>query len=152
MIFYHFTELYNLDHPEDGRTILKEGLKPNGKKGMPPLDAVWFTTEADPEFMFAGDDGKLDPNWKRDCARIKVVIPSTDKRLMKWETWLQQQSLVSLDGRLFHPSEMINAIYAHNLMSYKFYYVYFGSIPSSEFRLVDHADPQRRAESERSGM
>jgi hypothetical protein len=72
--------------------------------------------------------------------------------MMKWETWLQQQSLVSLDGRLFHPSEMINAIYAHNLMGYKFYYVYFGSIPSSEFRLVDHADPQRRAESERSGM
>jgi hypothetical protein len=152
MILYHFTEFYNLDHPEDGRTILKEGLKPNGKKGMPPLDAVWFTTEADPEFMFAGDDGKLNPNWKRDCARIKVVIPSTDNRLMKWETWLRQQSLISLDGRLFHPSEMINAIYAHNLRDYKFYYVYFGSIPPSEFRLVDYADPQRRVETERSGV
>jgi hypothetical protein len=57
MILYHFTDFYNLDHPEDGRTILKEGLKPNGKKGMPPLDAVWFTTQADPEFMFAREDG-----------------------------------------------------------------------------------------------
>ena len=65
MILYHFTSFYNLDHPEDGRTILKEGLKPNGKKGMPPLDAVWFTTEADPEFMFAGDDGKLNPRLEK---------------------------------------------------------------------------------------
>jgi len=48
MILHHFTELYNLDHPEDGRTILKEGLKRNGKKGTPPLDAVWLITEADP--------------------------------------------------------------------------------------------------------
>ena len=148
MIFYHFTALYNLDHPEDGRTILKEGLKSNRKKGMPPLDAVWFTTEADPEFMFAREDGTLNPDWKKDCARIKVVIPSTDKRLMKWETWLREQSFVLFNGRVFLPSEMINAIYAHNLMGYKFCYVYFGSIPPSEFRGVEYADPQMRAETE----
>jgi hypothetical protein len=141
MILYHFTAFYNLDHPEDGRTILKEGLKPNGKKGMPPLDAVWFTTQADPEFMFAKEDGTLDADWKKHNARIKVVIPSTDKRLMKWETWLREQSFVSFNDRIFLPSEMINAIYAHNLMGYKFYYVYFGSIPPSEFRVVEYEWP-----------
>jgi hypothetical protein len=148
MILYHFTALHNLDHPEDGRTILKEGLKPNGKKGMPPLDAVWFTTQADPELMFAKEDGTLDAGWKKHNARIKVVIPSSDKRLVKWETWLREQSFVLFNGRVFLPSEMINAIYAHNLMGYKFYYVYFGSIPPSEFRVVEYADPQMRAETE----
>jgi hypothetical protein len=114
MILYHFTELYNLDHPEDGRTILKEGLKPNGKKGMPALDAVWFTTEADPEFMFAGDEGKLNPDWKKDCARIKVVIPSTDDRLMKWETWLRQpderadrEAIQGTRSRIYNPSSYV---------------------------------------------
>jgi hypothetical protein len=33
-------------------------------------------------------------------------------------------------------------------MGYKFYYVYFGSIPPSEFRVVEYADPQMRAETE----
>jgi hypothetical protein len=148
MILYHFTDFYNLDHPEDGRTILKEGLKPNGKKGMPPLDAVWFTTQADPEFMFAREDGTLDTDWKKHNTRIKVVIPSTDKQLMKWETWLRKQSVVLFDGRVFLPSELINTIYAHNLMGYKFYYVYFGSIPPSKFRVIECADPQMRAETE----
>ena len=98
--------------------------------------------------MFAREDGTLNPDWKKDCARIKVVIPSTDKRLMKWETWLREQSFVSFNDRIFLPSEMINAIYAHKLMGYKFCYVYFGSIPPSEFRGVEYADPQMRAETE----
>ena len=89
---------------------------------------------------------------KKAALDIKVVIPSTDKRLMKWETWVGEQYVVLFNARIFLPSETINAIYAHDLMGYKFYYVYFGSIPPSEFQLVDYADPQRRAETERSGV
>ena len=33
MILYHFTDFYNSDHPEDGRTILKEGHQAEWQKG-----------------------------------------------------------------------------------------------------------------------
>jgi len=80
MILYHFTEFYNLDHPEDGRTILKEGLKPNGKKGMPPLDAVWFTcpfrkSYPDVLMMQPGQDGNGDNDpGPLDCTMQRRIF------------------------------------------------------------------------------
>ena len=146
MILYHFTDIYNLHHPEDGGTILKEGLKPNGKKdGVPPLDAVWFTSESDPQYMFRCADGALD-RWKTDRARIRVVIPSTDKRLVKWETWLRKQRVVEMpDGRLLRSSDMISRL----IVGWKSYYVYFGAVAPTAYRAVEYADPEMRAEIER---
>jgi hypothetical protein len=152
MILYHFTDLYNLHHPEDGRTILKEGLKPNGikrccKDGMPPLNAVWLTSQSDPHYMFGCDDDTPDPEWKTNRVRIRVAIPSTDKRLLKWETWLRRQTFVIMsDGRLLLPSEIIDCFSASNLTDYKFHYVYLGVVPLSKFRAVEYADPQKRTD------
>jgi len=99
MILYHFTGFNNLvadpsDPSGERLTIWPEGLKPNPPLNcdyrMPPLDVVWFTSESDPKYMFAHDD-ELNIEWKKTMARITVVIPSTDKRLMRWETWVRKQ-------------------------------------------------------------
>src|SRR3954447_26052018 len=83
MKLYHFTEIKFLK--EEG-TILKEGLKSSTQypaaDDPPPHGVVWFTSESDPVWWW--DDGRMN-----DC-RITAIIPSTDKRLIRYEKWLRK--------------------------------------------------------------
>jgi hypothetical protein len=136
MILYHFTKFYFL---ENGGTILKEGLKPSigEEDNLPPHGAVWLTTDEDYEWH-EGKSSQLD-----DC-RIRLAIPSHDRRLVHWPKWLCKHSpetiyllLVACDcGRDHRPS--MNATY-----------VYFGPVPLTHFRAIEYADPVKRAAFER---
>ena len=121
------------------------GLKPKGNPWCPPLGVVWLTANADPEFMFARDDGTLDPEWKTGVlrCRITVVIPSTDKRLMRWEKWLRKQHSIQLPNR--KPLSVEQYIDARTAFQWKNYFVYFGAILLSKIRAIEYANPMMRA-------
>lgn len=129
MILYHFTDFWFL---KNGGTILEEGLKPTEPLHgtILPSGVVWFTTEADPVIWWG--DGE-----RSEC-RITVVIPSTDKRLVRWEVWLRKH--VSADEM-----KEMTAFFNTTGIAWKAFYVYRGAVPLSRFRAVEYADPNRRA-------
>jgi hypothetical protein len=150
MRLYHFTDMHRL---QNGGTILKEGLKPKGDPWLPPADVVWLTANEDPEFMFVLDDDTLDPGWKTNRCRITVGIPSTDKRLVRWEKWILKQRVIQIPDRNFTSGEYINVVTAAGIMTgtggeWKNYYAYFGAIPFRKIRKVEYADPVKRAKAQ----
>jgi hypothetical protein len=79
MILHHFTGLYYL---ENGGTILKEGLVPKaGVHTAPPFNVVWLTSATEPNWSARPDS--------YEC-RIKLAIPSHDRRLVKWDKWMRK--------------------------------------------------------------
>jgi hypothetical protein len=138
MILYHFTDFCFL---EAEGTILKEGLKPSesGKNGMlPPYGVVWFTTEED----YRWHKGLAS---ETDQCRIKLVIPSTDKRLVYWPKWARKhapdiiEKLLKCDCGLNHRRQVETT------------YCYFGTVPLFYFREIEYADPARRLAFEQAG-
>jgi hypothetical protein len=91
MILYHATAARFL---KDEGTILTEGIKPSmpgcGKqaRGIPPHGVVWLSkTEST-------------AHWgEYACAHccIRLSIPSHDKRLAKWATWLTKHAPEIID-------------------------------------------------------
>jgi len=100
---------------------------------MPPAGVVWLSTEGDPAVMWV--EGQ-----KSEC-RIKVVIPSTDKRLVRWEVWVRKHQSAE-------DAEWMCAAAERAGLSWRSYYVYFGTVPRSKFRAIEYADPRMRAEAE----
>jgi hypothetical protein len=135
MIFYHFTDFRFL---RDGGTILQEGLKGRDEdkdyadRMMAPPDAVWLTTDTE-------------ETWRVDRKseyRITVVIPSTDKKLVRWDRWMRKHHPPDIAERLLAAcAQMGNS-------AWKNYWLYLGPVPLSRFRAIEHADPQKRAEAE----
>lgn len=131
MRLYHFTNFFWL---KNGGTILTEGLKPQANDLSPdlagrwPVGVVWFTTESDPVMWWEG--GGIS-----QC-RITVVIPTTDKRLMRWETWMRNH--LSAD-------ELAKVVSVVSEAAWRTWYIYFGVVPLTRFRTVEYADPQKRA-------
>jgi hypothetical protein len=131
MMLYHFTDFHFL---KVGGTILKEGLKPAvGKQGlhMPPHGVVWLTTET--ENTWVGDHPK-------EGCRIKLFIPSSDKRLVRWETWLRKHGEHELLAGLKE-----GRINTGKGDAWKSFWCYFGTVPLSMFRKIEFADPEKRA-------
>jgi hypothetical protein len=141
MILYHFTDFYLL---EAGGTILTEGLKPGVEKQgwwFPPHDVVWLTTEED--YRWAERKAS-----EADQCRIRLAIPSHDRRLVHWPKWLRKRApeiiamlalCDSKDGGNAHTASM-NATYC-----------YFGTVPLAYFREIEYADPAKRLAFEQAG-
>jgi hypothetical protein len=129
MRLYHFTDLYYL---KNGGTILTEGLKPAVEKQgivQPPHGVVWLTAQADCSFS------DREPEW--------LFIPSNDKRLVHWITWLREHS----------EHEVLAAAEAHGRergIRWRSWYCYFGIVPPSMFRgmYLTEAGLRARRESE----
>jgi hypothetical protein len=148
MILYHFT---CFDYTE---SILSEGLtkgdvptKPTGP--LSETNAVWLTTDAEPQGhgLFKGGllteeerrafftmTGTMPPAGARFpnklSVRIKVVIPSSDRRLVKWTTW----------GRKHCQPRTFEGLISKNGTRYKTWWLYFGVIKPDLFQAVDYIE------------
>jgi hypothetical protein len=150
MILYHFTAVERID------AIMKEGLTrgdvPTSTRGG--RNGVWLTS--DPEPVGHGVDeaaemteedrnfvlewrGILPPKgtkWQNKRAvRITVVVPTTDRKLVKWTTW----------GRRHCEQGMYECLLKAGGSKYDTWYVYFGIVEPSKFRAVDYLEggPER---------
>ena len=144
MILYHFTWVEYLDSIK--RDGLNRGDVPTKLRG--PLfetNAVWFTTEPQPEGHGLGEFkilteedrklhfevfGVLPPEgavfFDKKAVRITVVIPSNDRRLVRWLTW----------GHEHCEPGLYDALSKGN--SHKTWWLYFGTVAPDQFRAVDH--------------
>jgi hypothetical protein len=150
MILYHFTCVEHLE------SIMQEGLTrgdvPTRFKGpLSENNAVWLTTEPQPEGHGLGGDAQMlteedrkrhfeifgvlpsegawHPNKK--VVRITVVIPSTDRRLVRWLKW----------GRKHCEPGLYDALSEGNL--HKTWWLYFGTVAPDQFRAVHYLAKHR---------
>ena len=140
MILYHFTDFCYL---QNHGTILREGLKAGDRKDgvhwlMAPPNAVWLTTDTE-------------DLW-RECAnecRITVAIPSSNRRLVRWGTWLRKQyPPVIADVMIAGAAKMGSNSHARNgtADAWRRFWLYLDPVPLNMIRAIEHADPQKRAE------
>jgi hypothetical protein len=134
MILYHFTSLWSLGNvgPDN---ILAAGLKamPADRNGdyvaavghIP--DCVWLTANAD----------MADGYSSFSEARIKLVIQSTDKRLVAWPKYVRRNARV--------PVEALHKIVNSISTEWQHWYLYFGNIPPDAFRAVETTEEAVRA-------
>ena len=131
MFLYHFTDFFRL---QEGGTILAEGLKPQPQddpEDWQPAGVVWFTTEAEPVTWWFEQPS--------EC-RITAVIPTHDRRLMKYEKWLRKW----LRKHLRHRLDEVVAIHDAQGAHWRAWYIYFGDVPLDMLQKVDPlAAPQR---------
>ena len=137
MILYHFTSFYNLENvgPEN---ILATGLKAfpldfDGSDIVRQHKGVWLTS--DPDYT------KTETISSYSEARITVVIPSTDRRLVRWESWLRKHCSAERFEELAKVSEQTSAEIG---VDWKDWYVYFGAVPPNRIRAIEYADPEKR--------
>ena len=132
LTLYHFT---------DGGFPMEEGLKAQCTAKNFALQrgksVVWFTTEEKETWWENGEKSKF---------RLTVVIPSADKRLVRYAKWMKKN---------FSP-ERIQAIKAESSRvlwkaAWKSWYVYSGDVLLSKLRAVEYADSKRRVAAERAG-
>lgn len=126
MILYHFAGQEYLDAiMEDGLSI---GDVPTsateGKTG------VWFTTDQDPAGH--GLDVEMDlPNGGRvankRAVRITVLIPSSDRKLVRWMKW----------GRKHCNPNMFDGLNRSGGGKCKSWYIYFGAIMPDQFSNIE---------------
>src|SRR5262249_29584163 len=119
-----FTDLWSLD---EGGTILHEGLKPAADQGEwpppPPFDpVVWLTSE--PECTFFEPIPEV---------RITVAIPSNDRRLVRWETWLRKHGAQKVIAASY---EAMNN--GWNNGAWRAFYCYFGTVGLNRIRRVEY--------------
>jgi hypothetical protein len=127
MILYHFTSLYNLGNvgPDN---IIAVGLKPSaiGWEGCEHApDSVWLTI--DPDLPSVGHIASFSE------VRVTVVIPSADKRLVRWEKWVRK-----------HSSDRIVEVANKTWIGWRSFWVYFGSVPPERIRVIEYTDPALR--------
>src|SRR5262245_57787555 len=115
MIFYHFTDLWCIDH------IMAEGLTPAFNDYTQPKNVVWLTTCDDQQGM-----------WRNPKdVRITLVIPSTDRRLVRLADWLRE-----------HDPDLYRIAVSLGHTAWKTFYCYFDTVPVSYLRAVEYADPE----------
>jgi hypothetical protein len=139
MILYHFTSFYNLKNvgPEN---IVAVGLRPGQNSWKDWVDmmepvpppVVWFTANPSPTGVF-GKNG----NEHNSEVRITAVIPSSDRKLVSWMTYLRRH-----DRQLLEYLRTYNAKVREGLSDY---YLYFGHVPSARIERIAYADPKARA-------
>jgi hypothetical protein len=132
MILYHFTDFCFL---EVGGTILEEGLKPSdgAKHGMlPPVGVVWLTTEKDYQWHERKSS-------ELDHCRIKLAIPSRDRRLVNHSKWLHKHAPEIIETLRRCPCPCDHVGQMNNT------WCYFGNVPLFYFRAVEYANPKARA-------
>ena len=127
MILYHFTSFYNLKNgPEN---ILAVGLKAMPVTDWPEevfggVDCVWLTSEPDlPQRHSSYGE-----------VRIKVVIPSSDKRLIHAPKLLRKRL----------SPEQLAGFDAETGKAWRTFYIFLGSVPLDCFRAVEYADAELR--------
>jgi hypothetical protein len=121
MILYHFTDLWCIDD------IVAEGLKPafDDDAHIQLKNVVWLTPRDDQQGM-----------WRNPKEiRITLVIPSTDRRLVRWADWARK-----------HDPDLHRIAVNLGHTGWETFYCYFGIVPVSYSRAVECADPERRAE------
>lgn len=140
MILYHFTSEQHLD------SILREGLT----RGDVPtsvtdgINGVWFTTSPEPKgqgimaggavssevkTLVAKTTGRTLPEGSKyadkTAARIEVVIPSHDRRLVSWARWGRKHCELSMFESLNRTGS-----------GWKMWFIYFGTISTDHFASV----------------
>src|SRR5205823_2795201 len=81
---------------------------------------------------------KQEARSKKSECRVKVVIRSSDKRLMRYEAWARKH----LSREVI---EVIVDTTRKTGVRWRSWYVYFGAVPLSSIRAIEYADPARRA-------
>jgi hypothetical protein len=138
MILYHYTSFYNL------RNVGPENIVAFGLKAMPAdwpellgLKGVWLTTDPDMP-------GILTTCHEREV-RIRLVIPSSDKRLIHVPKLLR---------KLLCPEERASLEAGLNEVStaWREWYFYQGDIPcgAGYIRAIEYADEATREETRQS--
>jgi len=143
MILYHFTCVEYLE------SIRREGLNrgdvPTRFKG--PLfetTAVWFTTDPKPEGhglyeakiltdedrrsyleVFGDLPAEGSRYFNKKAVRITVIIPSNDRRLVRWLTW----------GHKHCEPGLYDALSKGN--RHKTWWLYFGTVAPDQFCAID---------------
>ena len=143
MRLFHFTATEHL------QAILAEGLA----KGDVPIsptegvNAVWLTTDDDPDGHGLSDGRLLTREERAACARvlgreppenarflnkravrIKVMIPSSDRRLVHWPKWARKR----LDRDWYSTLDRTGGGKSAS------WYLFFGCITPGQFLAVDH--------------
>jgi hypothetical protein len=147
MILYHFTCREYMD------SIFRDGLN----RGDVPIqlvgplsetNAVWLTTQQQPNGCGLSNAahvlteaerqayqkmlGVLPPEGTRfpdkSTVRIKVMIPSTDRRLKRWLTF----------GRKHCEPGLYEAFVRADGQAHKSWWIYFGIISPDQFQAVDY--------------
>jgi hypothetical protein len=127
MILHHFTHIERLD------SILDGGLTPSiGAHTLPPRNVVWLTSAETPNYLAAGA--------RPPAVRIKLVVPSRDRRLVKWDKWASRNEPHILD----HLLNRCDCGFDH-APSVASTWIYFGGLPLTTFRTVENTDPVARA-------
>jgi hypothetical protein len=144
MILYYFACIEYLDSIK--RNGLTRGDVPTKFKG--PLfetNAVWFTTDPQPEGHGLGEAKTLTEEDRRayfevfgilrhkgsripdkKAVRITVVIPSNDRRLVRWLNW----------GRKHCEPGLYDALAKGNL--HTTWWLYLGTVSPNRFCYIDH--------------
>ncbi|HEY9537593.1 MAG TPA: hypothetical protein VIS03_08360 [Kiloniellaceae bacterium] len=139
MILYHFTAREYLP------SILEEGLTkgevPTSAYGPAP-NAVWFTSDGSPQGHGLSDEKILSPEEvqvmrrmhgvdypddlmfpNKKAIRIKVKLPSSDRRLFHWPAWSRKRM----------SRQWLDALHKAGGPRWRTWYIYFGVVPPSDF-------------------
>jgi hypothetical protein len=141
MFLYHFT---TFGHLEVHGTILAEGLKPSPRSSLddnPPHGVVWLTADSDSVCRWYD-------NGPAEC-RIKIVIPSRDRRLLSYEKWIRK-NWRTLPNTEYVPTvkvieDRLDATSRTHGYDWRDWYVYFGDVTRSMIEAVEYSDPEKRA-------
>jgi hypothetical protein len=122
VILYHFTTIEFLGpDPKPGEVELNRELSIGEVilRGGSLSNAVWLTSDPDP-----GGGGP------HRCLRIKVVVPSTDRKLVNWHKWARRE--YGADG--FARSLAAVPIGADEMRRRtRSWWMYWGTIPPGRF-------------------
>jgi hypothetical protein len=131
MILSHFTFDKNL------QSILKNGIVPGSRYDQMTegCEVAWLTSATEPNWVPPYYTGPA-----HDC-RIELVIPSNDRRLVRWEKWARRHAPDILDI-LVH----CKCGFDHR-PQIRSSWCFFGVVPTSMIRAVER--PSRRRPHER---
>jgi hypothetical protein len=132
VILYHFTTMTALrlmgDFDEADNFSLTHGLRP-GEQSMSQWEHVIQPLRTPPKGVWFTSDQNADIFTSSAGIRITVALPSTDRRLAHWLTYVRKQNVFYEDA---WPS-------VHARPAVKKFYVYFGDVPLSRIRAVEEA-------------
>ena len=138
MILYHFTQL-SFICPElapceiDVSNLTLEPRYADGLEGRGMPKVVWLTTDPDP-----GGPAKPNTNGGNYCfPRIKLVIPTADRRLRHWPKWRKRHVGAQLRSEMIAMFIKEGHDPAAIEQKQEAWWMYFGSIPGSRIKAID---------------